>query len=230
MRQSCDSAGRRIRQKSIDKEEDSDMERIVIVGGHGKVALHLARLLADRGDEATSVIRKAEQKADIEQAGGTPLVLDVENADVDEMAKAFSGADAVVWSAGAGGGSAERTYAVDRDAAQRAVDAASKAGVRRFVMVSWIGSTPDHGIDPDDSFFAYADAKLAADDHLRASDLDWTILGPVPSRRTSPPAASPRRRRARPKSLVPTLPPSRPLCSCSRPRWAGSSASARATR
>lgn len=154
------------------------MERIVIIGGHGKVALHLARLLAERGDEATSVIRNPDQKSDIEQVGGTPLVLDVENAGTDEMADAFSGADAVVWSAGAGGGSAERTYAVDRDAAQRAIDAAAQAGVRRFVMVSWIGSTPDHGIDPDDDFFAYADAKLAADDHLRASELDWTILGP----------------------------------------------------
>ncbi|KSU54392.1 SDR family oxidoreductase [Microbacterium enclense] len=154
------------------------MERIVIVGGHGKVALHLAHLLADRGDEATSVIRNAEQSADVERAGATPLVLDVEKAGVDDMAEAFSGADAVVWSAGAGGGDTDRTYAVDRDAAQRAVDAASKAGVRRFVMVSWIGSAPDHGIDPDDAFFAYADAKLAADDHLRASDLDWTILGP----------------------------------------------------
>lgn len=154
------------------------MERIVIIGGHGKVALHLARLLADRGDEATSVIRASEQSSDVETAGGTPLVLDVEKADTDRMAEAFEGADAVVWLAGAGGGSAERTYAVDRDAAQRAIDAAAKAGVRRFVMVSWIGSTPDHGIDPDDSFFAYADAKLAADDHLRASDLDWTILGP----------------------------------------------------
>ncbi|MCI9857337.1 SDR family oxidoreductase [Microbacterium proteolyticum] len=154
------------------------MQHIVIIGGHGRVALHLARQLADRGDEATSVIRDAGQSGDIEQAGGTPLVLDVEKADVDEMAEAFSGADAIVWSAGAGGGSAERTYAVDRDAAQRAIDAAAKAGVRRFVLVSWIGSTPDHGIDPDDAFFAYADAKLAADDHLRASELDWTILGP----------------------------------------------------
>ena len=80
------------------------MERIVIIGGHGKVALHLAQLLADRGDEATSVIRNADQSGDIEQAGGTPLVLDVEKADVDEMAEAFSGADAIVWSAGAGGG------------------------------------------------------------------------------------------------------------------------------
>ncbi|MDQ1122472.1 SDR family oxidoreductase [Microbacterium trichothecenolyticum] len=154
------------------------MQRIVIIGGHGKVALHLAGLLADRGDEATSVIRNPDQAGDIERAGGTPLVLDVAAAGVEAMAEAFAGADAIVWSAGAGGGDADRTYAVDRDAAQRAVDAASQAGVRRFVMVSWIGSTPDHGVDPDDAFFAYADAKLAADDHLRASDLDWTILGP----------------------------------------------------
>ncbi|WZH36725.1 MAG: NAD(P)H-binding protein [Microbacterium enclense] len=154
------------------------MERIVIIGGHGKVALHLAGLLAERGDEAVSVIRDPQQAADVEKAGGTPVVLDVEKADVDTLADAFADADAIVWSAGAGGGDAARTYAVDRDAAQRAVDAAVAAGVRRFVMVSWIGSVPDHGISPDDSFFAYADAKLAADDHLRASDLDWTILGP----------------------------------------------------
>ena len=154
------------------------MERIVIIGGHGKVALHLAGLLAERGDEALSVVRNPDHRADVEDAGGRPIVLDVEMADVDAMTEAFRGADAVVWSAGAGGCSAERTYAVDRDAAQRAMDAASTAGVRRFVMVSWIGSTPDHGIPDDDPFFAYADAKLAADDHLRASDLDWTILGP----------------------------------------------------
>jgi len=154
------------------------MERIVIIGGHGKVALHLAGLLAERGDEAVSVIRDPGQAPDVEKAGGSPVVLDVEKADVEAFAEALAGADAVVWSAGAGGGDAERTYAVDRDAAQRAIDAAASAGVRRFVMVSWIGSVPDHGISPDDPFFAYADAKLEADDHLRASDLDWTILGP----------------------------------------------------
>jgi len=154
------------------------MERIVIIGGHGKVALHLAGLLAERGDEAVSIIRNPDHADDVRDAGGVPVELDVEQADVDAMVEAFAGADAVVWSAGAGGGSADRTYAVDRDAAQRAVDAASRAGVRRFIMVSWIGSTPDHGVSPDNDFYAYADAKLAADDHLRASDLDWTILGP----------------------------------------------------
>ncbi|GAA2071485.1 SDR family oxidoreductase [Microbacterium hatanonis] len=152
--------------------------KVLVLGGHGKVALLLAPLLAARGDDVTSVIRNPEHTGDVTAAGATPLVLDVESADEAALRDAVAGYDAVVWSAGAGGGSAERTYAVDRDAAIRTMDAAAAAGVRRFVMVSWIGSTPDHGISPDDSFFAYADAKLAADDHLRATALDWTILGP----------------------------------------------------
>jgi uncharacterized protein YbjT (DUF2867 family) len=152
--------------------------KVLVLGGHGKVALLLAPLLAARGDDVTSVIRNPEHTGDVTAAGASPLVLDVESADEAALRDAVAGYDAVVWSAGAGGGSAERTYAVDRDAAIRTMDAAAAAGVRRFVMVSWIGSTPDHGISPDDSFFAYADAKLAADDHLRATALDWTILGP----------------------------------------------------
>ncbi|MGL1779368.1 NAD(P)H-binding protein, partial [Vibrio parahaemolyticus] len=74
--------------------------------------LHLAGLLAERGDEAVSIVRNPDHRADVEAAGGHPLVIDVEKADVDALAAAFDGADAVVWSAGAGGGSAERTYAV----------------------------------------------------------------------------------------------------------------------
>ncbi|MEK8226429.1 SDR family oxidoreductase [Oerskovia sp. M15] len=125
----------------------------------------------------SGVVRSESQLPLVEELGGTPVLLDIENASTEEMTEALRGHDAVVWSAGAGG-EPERTYAVDRDAAIRSMDAAVAAGVPRYVMVSWIGSVPDHGIDPDNSFFPYADAKLAADDHLRGTDLDWTILGP----------------------------------------------------
>jgi uncharacterized protein YbjT (DUF2867 family) len=152
--------------------------RVLIFGGHGKVALLLEPLLAARGDEVTAVIRNPDHAAEVSATGAEPLVFDLESADADAVRDVVSGFDAIVWSAGAGGGSAERTYAVDRDAAIRTMDAANAAGVRRYVMVSWIGSSPDHGVDPDNSFFAYADAKLAADDHLRGTDLEWTILGP----------------------------------------------------
>lgn len=152
--------------------------RVVVFGGHGKVALLLAPLLAARDDEIVSVIRNPDHVAEVEAAGANPRVVDLESAGEPQLADLLVGADAVVWSAGAGGGSAERTYAVDRDAAIRTMDAAEAAGVRRYVMVSWIGSRPDHGVDPSSSFYPYADAKLAADDHLRAAALDWTILGP----------------------------------------------------
>ena len=152
--------------------------KIALVGAHGKVGRLLVPILVDHGAAVTGIVRAEEQLPLVRRLGGEPLLLDVESASVDELATALGGFDAVVWSAGAGGGNPERTYAVDRDAAGRSMDAASAAGVSRYLMVSWIGSVPDHGVDPGSSFFAYADAKLAADDHLRGTDLDWTILGP----------------------------------------------------
>ena len=154
------------------------MSRIAIIGGHGKVALHLARDLSANGHQVTSLFRNPDHTADVEAAGAAAVVADVENLSTDEIAQKLAGQDAVVWSAGAGGGSAERTYAVDRDAAIRSMDAAKAAGVSRYVMVSYFGAGPDHGVPEDDGFYAYADAKAAADEYLRSSGLDWTILGP----------------------------------------------------
>jgi uncharacterized protein YbjT (DUF2867 family) len=140
------------------------MSRIIVFGGHGRIALLLAPLLVGRGDEVTGVIRNPDHHTDVEAAGATPLVADVESMDVEALAEII--------------GSAERTYAVDRDAAQRSMDAAERAGVRRYVMVSWLGSTAEHGVPEDDSFFPYADAKWAADEHLRGTGLEGTILAP----------------------------------------------------
>jgi uncharacterized protein YbjT (DUF2867 family) len=102
----------------------------------------------------------------------------VENSTTAEIADALRNHDAVVWSAGAGGGNPERTYAVDRDAAIRSMEAAEQAGVKRYVMVSYLGARTEHGVPEDNPFHAYATAKAAADEHLRRSNLDWTILGP----------------------------------------------------
>jgi len=155
------------------------MTRIAIIGGHGKIALHLAGHLTTAGNEVTSFIRNPDQSADISATGATPLVADVETLSADELATLLAGFDALVWSAGAGGGAGtERTYAVDRDAAIRSMDAAHQAGVHRYVMVSYKGSRADHGASPDDGMFAYYEAKAAADDYLRGTDLSWTILGP----------------------------------------------------
>ena len=152
------------------------MARILLIGGHGKVALLLEPLLVAAGHHVTAVVRNPAHEADVAATGATPLVADVASFDLDQLTSLVSGNDIVIWSAGAGGGSAERTYAVDRDAAIRSIDAAAR--VPRYLMVSYFGAGPDHGIDPSDSFYAYAESKAAADAHLRASALDWTILAP----------------------------------------------------
>ncbi|MGO1948027.1 MAG: SDR family oxidoreductase [Mycobacteriaceae bacterium] len=154
------------------------MYDIVIIGGHGKVALLAAPMLVEAGNTVTSVIRNRDQFSDVQEAGATPKVADVETMSTDEIAELVDGHDTVIWSAGAGGGNPERTWAVDRDAAIRTINAAEEVGVSRFIMVSWSGSYLDHGVPEDSGFYPYAESKAAADQHLIDSELDWTILGP----------------------------------------------------
>lgn len=154
------------------------MSRIIVIGGHGKVALLAAPLLVADGHDVTSVVRNPEHVGDVEATGATAAVLDVENASTEQIADLVRGADVVVWSAGAGGGTPERTYAVDRDAAIRSMEATERAGVSRYVMVSYFGAGPDHGVPEDSPFHAYAEAKTTADAHLQGTGLAWTILRP----------------------------------------------------
>ncbi|WP_298254628.1 SDR family oxidoreductase [uncultured Arthrobacter sp.] len=154
------------------------MSRVAIIGGHGKVALHLTKILTGQDHQVSSLFRNQDHSQEVEQAGATPVVADLAELSKDQMAEIFRGHDAVVWSAGSGGSSPEATYAVDRDAAIRSMDAAKEAAVGRYVMVSYLGAGKDHGVPEDDGFFHYAEAKAAADEHLRNSELAWTILGP----------------------------------------------------
>ena len=158
----------------------TDPKRTVIIGGHGKVALLAAPKLKAAGHAVDSIIRNPGHADDVRAAGGNPVVLDIESADVDALASAFKGAQAVVFSAGAGGGDPQRTRAVDYDAATRAMQAAGQAGVKRSVMVSYAAADTDvDRLDPSDSFYPYAKAKHDADAKLRQSGLDYTILGPA---------------------------------------------------
>lgn len=154
------------------------MADYILLGGHGKVAMRATPRLVEEGHTVTAVIRKEEQTQEVEATGAKALLLDIEKATVNDFADAFRGKDGVIWAAGAGGGNPQRTYAVDRDAAQRSIDAAVQAGVDRYVMISYAGAGADHGVSEDSSFFPYAESKSAADTYLRDSDLKYTILGP----------------------------------------------------
>jgi uncharacterized protein YbjT (DUF2867 family) len=155
--------------------------RIVIAGGHGKIALILERQLSQRGDSVAGLIRNPDQVADLEAAGAEGLVVDLENSSVAEVAEHLRGADAVVFAAGAGPGSgAERKETVDRDAAILLADAAVDAGVRRYLLVSSMGADglPDDAAS-DPVFTAYLRAKGAADKAIRdRTALDATIVRP----------------------------------------------------
>jgi nucleoside-diphosphate-sugar epimerase len=155
--------------------------RIVIAGGHGKIALLLERLLADRGDSVVGLIRNRAHIADLEAAGAEAAVLDLENSSVAEVTERLRGADAVVFAAGAGPGSgAARKETVDRDAAILLADAAIAAGVPRYVMISAMGADDHADADASDPVFAaYLRAKAAADDDVAArAELATTIVRP----------------------------------------------------
>jgi uncharacterized protein YbjT (DUF2867 family) len=150
---------------------------IVIAGGHGQIALRLARLLRERGDHVRSLIRNPEHAADVEAAGGTAEVCDLEQADDDAVARAVAGADAVVFAAGAGPGSGpERKWTVDYGGAVRLIAAAKANGIDRYVIVSSRGADPEAA--GDDTFAVYLRAKGKADAELVASGLAYTIVRP----------------------------------------------------
>lgn len=150
---------------------------VTVAGGHGKVALALLKLLAERGDRPRGLIRDPDQAPDLEAVGAMPVGADLENLDPDALANAIAGSDAVVFAAGAGPGSGPaRKRTVDYGGAVKLIEAAKMNGTRRFLMVSAMGVR-----DPaarGEEMRPYYEAKLEADQELEASGLDYTIVRP----------------------------------------------------
>jgi len=151
--------------------------RVAIAGGHGQIALRLAKILAQRGDEVVALIRNPDHADDVRRAGAEPTVVDLEQASEDDVAQAITGSDAVVFAAGAGPGSGPRRKdTMDYGGAVTLIGAAKQAGIRRYVIVSSMGANPD--APGDDTFSVYLRAKGRADDAVRASGLDATVVRP----------------------------------------------------
>lgn len=154
---------------------------VVIAGGHGKIALRLERLLAERGDSVIGLIRSADQGKDLAAVGARGVVCDLEKVSLEDLAGGLSGADAVVFAAGAGPGSGSaRKDSVDRAAAGLLADAAELAGVPRYLMVSTMGIERAGAPGTDPGFTDYLRAKGAAENDLRARSIGWTVLRPGP--------------------------------------------------
>jgi uncharacterized protein YbjT (DUF2867 family) len=153
------------------------MSTVAIAGGHGKIALLLGQILAARGDTVRGLIRNPGQEDDLRAVGIEPVLCDLEGD--GDVAAAVRGADAVVFAAGAGPGSgAARKTTMDLEGAVKLIDAADAAGVSRYLMVSAMGAADPPAAGDDDVFAVYLRAKAGADEALRASGLDYTIVRP----------------------------------------------------
>lgn len=156
------------------------MSVIAIAGGHGQIARQLIRDLHAADQQVIAIVRNPDHVSDVESDGARAAVLDLESADVAEVAAVLSGAQAVVFAAGAGPNSGSgRKETMDLGGSVLLADAAIAAGVPRFVQISSIGTdhADDDGVDP--VFAAYLRAKKGAEDDLRArAGLEWTIVRP----------------------------------------------------
>ncbi len=152
--------------------------KVAIAGGHGKIARLLEEYLAARGDSVIGLIRNPDQADDLRQLGAEPVVCDLENAEANEVAKAIADCDAVVFAAGAGPGSgAERKQTMDLGGAVKLIEAAKANGISRYLIVSSMGAA-DPPAEGGDTFGEYLRAKAGADQALRESGLDYTVVRP----------------------------------------------------
>jgi uncharacterized protein YbjT (DUF2867 family) len=151
--------------------------KVFQIGASGGVGLLLARLLADRGDEVTGMYRGPSKAEVVRAVGATPILGDLISESVQDLARKVAGHEVVVFSAGAHGTGLANTTAIDGQGLEKAADAASQAGVPRFVLVSVF---PDAGRDRERSegFEHYIKVKKRADVYLVRTDLEWLIVRP----------------------------------------------------
>lgn len=149
---------------------------VAVIGANGGIGRRLLPLLDDAGHDPIGIVRAEEQFEAIRDRGGEPRLGDLEG----EFASALEGADAVVFTAGAGGSTGwDKTILVDLWGAKRAVDACEERGIDRFVMISSRGAgDPESRQGP---IKPYIVAKHFADRALQHSDKpsEETILRPT---------------------------------------------------
>ncbi|WP_223701745.1 SDR family oxidoreductase [Sutcliffiella deserti] len=153
--------------------------KILVVGANGQVGKHLVSLIQDSGKhKAKAMIRKEEQASYFETIGAETAIVDLEG-EIEDIAKAAEGVDAIVFTAGSGPNTgADKTLMIDLDGAVKTIKAAEKAGVKRFIMVSSYDTTREAIQEAPESFAPYVVAKHYADEWLRGTALDYTIVHP----------------------------------------------------
>ena len=148
-----------------------------ILGISGAIGALLADKLTAAGTEVHGLVRKPAQQVDLAARGVETTLGELSTMSATELARAASGSDAIVYTAGSNGGAREVTKAIDGDGVAKSLEAARLAGVRRFVLVSVLPESWRERDNPDEVEYYFA-VKKQADIAVTRSDLDWVILRP----------------------------------------------------
>jgi uncharacterized protein YbjT (DUF2867 family) len=147
---------------------------VFIAGANGQIGQHLLQEMANSNHEARALVRHPDQGPELQKLGATETVLgDLEH----DCSEAMRGCDAVIFTAGSGPHTGpDKTIDVDQDGAIRLVDTARAMGIKRFIMVSSMrAEEPEKG---PEKLQHYLRAKRNADEHLKNSGLNYTIVRP----------------------------------------------------
>jgi len=147
----------------------SKKENILVAGANGTTGRIIVNLLKESENyKPIAMVRKQEQKDHFEKENVSTVLADLEK----DLSHAVKNTNKVIFAAGSGG---KKVIEVDQEGAKRLTDAAKQAGIEKFIMLSSMGAdNPSVSDDLED----YLRAKQNADEYLKSSGLDYTIVRP----------------------------------------------------
>jgi uncharacterized protein YbjT (DUF2867 family) len=152
---------------------------IIVFGGTRATGLEIVRLLRERGEDVTVAVRESSDTSALTALGVKTVTANVLNAAEVNAALASAPFKAVISTIGTSRG--DQANRPDYVGNRNIIDAAKAAGARRFVFITVIGAGESAETAPLPARRALAEViqlKTQAEDHLKASGLDWTIIRP----------------------------------------------------
>lgn len=149
------------------------MNKTLIIGASGQIGKMTTTLLQSQQQQVVALVRDKSKLSDLSDSFLTIVEQDLEG----DFSQAFEDCDQVIFAAGSGGNTgADKTILIDLWAATKAVNYAKNHDIKHFIMVSSIGADDPDAIESE--LKPYLVAKHMADQHLKLSGLNYTIVRP----------------------------------------------------